>query len=97
MLLQFSVAKVEQQLVVILTNTLFHDIDVLLIALIKPMSETPVLEHFHITVSIDSEPYFIDLLDIASVSKGRLKSINISFLNYQQKIKSGLDLLIDGF
>lgn len=85
MLLQFSVAKVEQQLVVILTNTLFHDIDVLLIALIKPISETPLLEHFHIPVSIDSEPYFVDLLDIASVSKGRLKSINISFFKLSAK------------
>ncbi|MDP5142019.1 hypothetical protein ORJ00_04625 [Rheinheimera baltica] len=43
MLQQFSDARIEQQRVVVLTNTLFHNIDVLLVALIKPKTTAALL------------------------------------------------------
>ncbi len=97
MLQQFSVARVEQQLVVVLTNTLFHDINALLVAVIKPVAEITQLTHFHIPVTIDSKAFIIDLLDMATVSKNRLKTTNTQLAEYRQQIKAGLDLLIDGF
>ena len=46
----------------------------------------------------DEEPFYVDLLDIATVSRKQIKVIsnnNLPF--YRAEIKSGLDLLIDGF
>ncbi|GAB2907425.1 CcdB family protein [Rheinheimera gaetbuli] len=97
MLQQFSVARIEQQLVVVLTNTLFHNIDVLLIALLKPQTKTALLTQFQIPVTIEEQACYIDLLDIASVSAKRLKATEVNLLSYRQQIKAGLDLLIDGF
>lgn len=97
MLAQFSVVSVEQQLVVVLTNTLFHDIDRLLVALIKPDTGNALLTSFHLPVSINGQACFIDLLDIASVSATRLKTSGINLQHCRGQIKAGIDLLIDGF
>ena len=97
MLAQFSVASVEQQLVVVLTNTLFHDIDRLLVALIKPDTGRALLTSFHLPVIINGQACFIDLLDIASVSAKRLKTSGINLQHCSGQIKAGIDLLIDGF
>lgn len=97
MLQQFSVAVIEQQKVVVLTNTLFHTIDVLMVALVKPQTKAPLLAPFQIPVTLDEQGYFIDLLDIASVSAKRLKATTINLQSYHHHIKAGLDLLIDGF
>ena len=97
MLQQFSVAFIEQQQVVVLTNTLFHNIDVLLVALIKPQTKAALLSQFQIPVTIEEQASYIDLLDIASVSAKRLKATEINLQSYRQQIKAGLDLLIDGF
>jgi len=48
-------------------------------------------------VRINEQAYFIDLLDIATVSTKRLKTTDITLQQYRQQIKAGLDLLIDGF
>ena len=97
MLQQFGVARIEQQRVVVLTNTLFHNIDVLLVALIKPKTTAALLTQFKMPVTIEEQACYIDLLDIASVSAKRLIATEINLQNYRQPIKSGLDLLIDGF
>lgn len=97
MLQQFSVAHIEQQQVVVLTNTLFHNIDVLLVALIKPQTKAALLSQFQIPVTIEEQASYIDLLDIASVSAKRLKATEINMQSYREQIKAGLDLLIDGF
>jgi len=97
MLQQFSVAVIEQQKVVVLTNTLFHTIDVLMVALVKPQTKAPLLVPFQIPFTLDEQDYFIDLLDIASVSAKRLKATTINLQSYRHQIKGGLDLLIDGF
>ena len=97
MLQQFSVAVIEQQKVVVLTNTLFHTIEVLLVALVKPQTNAALLTQFQIPVTLDEQDYFIDLLDIASVSAKRLKPTGASIQRYGQQIKAGLDLLVDGF
>ena len=97
MLQQFGVALIEQQRVVVLTNTLFHNIDVLLVALIKPKTTAALLTQFQISVTIEEQACYIDLLDIASVSTKRLKTTEINLQSYRQQIKAGLDLLVDGF
>ncbi|MGP9800028.1 CcdB family protein [Rheinheimera sp. NSM] len=97
MLQQFSVARIEQQLVVVLTNTLFHNIEVLLVAVVKPQTNAALLTQFQIPVTFDEQACFIDLLDIASVSAKRLKATAVDLQIYRQQIKAGLDLLIDGF
>lgn len=97
MLQQFSVAHIEQQQVVVLTNALFHNINVLLVALIKPQTKAALLSQFQIPVTIDEQASYIDLLDIASVSAKRLNATEINLQSYHQHIKAGLDLLIDGF
>lgn len=97
MLQQFGVARIDQQLVVVLTNTLFHSIDVLLVALIKPQTKSALLTQFQIPVTVEEQACFIDLLDIASVSAKRLKNTTANLHEYRQQIKAGLDLLIDGF
>jgi hypothetical protein len=97
MLQQFSLAVIEQQKVVVLTNTLFHTIEVLLVALVKQQTKAALLTPFQIPVTLDEQDYFIDLLDIASVSAKRLKPTDVSMQSYRQQIKAGLDLLIDGF
>jgi hypothetical protein len=94
---QFGIACIEQQQVVVLTNTLFHNIDVLLVALIKPKTTAALLTQFQIPVTIEEQACYIDLLDIASVSAKRLKATEINLHSYRQQIKAGLDLLIDGF
>lgn len=97
MLQQFGVARIDEQLVVVLTNTLFHEIDALLVAVIKPQHTQALLTPFHLAVRIDEQACFIDLLDIATVSTKRLKPTDITLQKYRQQIKAGLDLLIDGF
>ncbi|MDP4527795.1 hypothetical protein Q3O59_01955 [Alkalimonas delamerensis] len=94
---QFSVATIDQQTVVILTNTLFHDIDALLVAVVKPVKQHKLLAPFQFPVMLDDQACFVDLLDIASVSAKRLKSTSFSLQQYRTQIKAGLDLLIDGF
>lgn len=94
---QFSVATIDQHSVVILTNTLFHDIDALLVAVVKPVKHHTLLAPFQFPVTLNDQACFVDLLDIASVSAKRLKPTSLSLQHYRAQIKAGLDLLIDGF
>jgi hypothetical protein len=82
---------------VVLSNALFHNINVLLVALIKPQTKAALLSQFQIPVTIEEQASDINLLDIASVSAKRLKATEINLQSYREQIKAGLDLLIDGF
>jgi hypothetical protein len=82
---------------VVLSNALFHNINVLLVALIKPQTKAALLSQFQIPVTIEEQASYINLLDIASVSAKRLKATEINLQSYREQIKAGLDLLIDGF
>lgn len=94
---QFTICQIDQELVVVLTNTLFHDIDAILVAMIKPRLPSAQLSHFHIPIEIDQHDYVIDVLELATVSKFRLKPRRQQASHCAAAIKSAIDLLIDGF
>jgi hypothetical protein len=95
---QFSVGEAYGQKLVILTNTLFNEVDSILVATIQTCSEKSHIKGLQIPIMLDEEPYYIDLLDIATISKKQIKTPAKKDLQlYRSEIKSGLDLLIDGF
>jgi hypothetical protein len=95
---QFSVCEAYGQKLVILTNTLFNEVDSILVATIQSCSEMSLIKGLQIPVMLDEEPYYVDLLDIATISKKQIKTAFQEDLQfYRSEIKSGLDLLIDGF
>jgi hypothetical protein len=98
MIEQFSVCSYGDYLVVILTNTVFNEVESLLVAPIKPTNDMQLIKHLQVGCKISGNEMHIDLLDIATVSKSRLKPFHdLTLLNLRQEIKAGIDLLIDGF
>jgi hypothetical protein len=95
---QFLVCKAHNQRLVILTNTLFNEVDSILVAPVQVQINQLLISGLQIPVKINNEICYVDLLDIATVSKKQLKPIpDISLQLYRDKIKAGIDLLIDGF
>lgn len=95
---QFSVCKAYNQRLVILTNTLFNDVDSILVAPVNVQSDHLLVSGLQVPVILDNESCYVDLLDIATVSKKHLKLVAGKDLQYfRNEIKAGIDLLIDGF
>ncbi|WP_425325588.1 CcdB family protein [Planctobacterium marinum] len=98
MIKQFTVCAYSSSLVVVLTNTVFNDVESILIAPIKSSGSRQLVQDLQIPCNIDNQHYFVDLLDIATVSKRFLKAKKNSDLSHlRDPIKAGIDLLIDGF
>ena len=97
MIEQFHIYSYSSQLVVVLTNTTFNDVESILVAPLKKQSRT-LIRNLQIPCNLEGEEYYIDLLDIATVSQKNLKMSTSSHISEKrQDIKYGLDLLIDGF
>lgn len=95
---QFSVCEAYGQKLVILTNTMFNEVDSILVATIQAYLQETLIKGLQVPIMLDEEAFYVDLLDIATVSKKHMKAIPNSNLQfYRAQIKSGLDLLIDGF
>lgn len=95
---QFSVCEAYGQKLVILTNTMFNEVDSILVATIQAYLQETLIKGLQVPIMLDEEALYVDLLDIATVSKKQMKAIPNSNLQlYRAEIKSGLDLLIDGF
>ena len=95
---QFSVCKAYKQRLVILTNTLFNEVDSILVAPLQVQKDQLLISGLQIPVIINSESCYVDLLDIATISKNQLKPVPDNSLQpYRGEIKAGIDLLIDGF
>lgn len=98
MIEQFRVCSYSSSLVVVLTNTVFNDVESILVAPIKFTGNRQLVQDLQIPCNIDNQDYFVDLLDIATVSKRFLKTNENTDLSYlRDSIKAGIDLLIDGF
>ena len=97
MIEQFHIYNYSSQLVLVLTNTTFNDVESILVAPLKKSSR-PLIRNLQIPCILESEEYYVDLLDIATVSQKNLKTSRFSQITQKrQDIKYGLDLLIDGF
>lgn len=95
---QFSVCKAYNQRLVILTNILFNEVDSILVAPVQVQKNQLLISGLQIPVTINNETCYVDLLDIATVSKNQLKPVpDHSLQSYRAEIKAGIDLLIDGF
>ena len=95
---QFSLCKGYNQAVVILANTLFNEVDSILVTPVYVQKNRLLISGLQIPVIINNETCYVDLLDIATVSKNQLKSVSDDSLQLHiDKIKAGIDLLIDGF
>ena len=98
MITQFSVCQYSSSLVVILTNTVFNEVESILVAPLKPFEGLCYVKDLQIPCEVSGVNYYVDLLDIATVSKRNLKPIPEQSLKpIRTKIKNGIDLLIDGF
>ena len=96
MLKQFNVYELDSLFVIVLQNNFFSELDQVLVASVK--RNRILISDFQISVTIDDSSYFIDLLDIATISKKRLKRSSVAnLISQRETIKLGLDLLIDGF
>lgn len=95
---QFSVCKAYNQPLVILTNTLFNEVDSILVAPVNMQNDQLLISGLQVPVTFNNESCYVDLLDIATVSKKELKAVVDNDLqHYKHEIKAGIDLLIDGF
>ncbi|GAB2708514.1 CcdB family protein [Aliiglaciecola sp. 3_MG-2023] len=95
---QFSLCEAYEQRLVILTNTLFNDVESILVAPIQIQAERILIKGLQIPLIINDTNCYVDLLDIATISKKNIKPVACSDLSeYRTAIKAGLDLLIDGF
>jgi hypothetical protein len=98
MITQFSVCQYSSSIVVILTNTVFNEVESILVAPLKPLEGLSFVKDLQIPCEVSGVNYYVDLLDIATVSKRNLKPIPEQSLKpIRTKIKNGIDLLIDGF
>lgn len=98
MLEQFHTYDYSSQLVVVLTNTVFNNVESILVAPVKTMEKRVLIKNLQIPCIVNDENHFIDLLDIATVSQRKLKNTPVvNLVESRQQIKYGLDLLIDGF
>lgn len=96
MLKQFNVYELDSLFVIVLQNNFFSELDQVLVASVK--RNRILISDFQISVTLDDSSYFIDLLDIATISKKRLKRSSVAnLISQRETIKLGLDLLIDGF
>tara|TARA_R110000751_G_scaffold307866_1_gene433037 strand:- start:38564 stop:38794 length:231 start_codon:yes stop_codon:yes gene_type:complete len=66
---QFLVCKSHNQRVVILTNALFNEVDSILVAPVQIQNDHLLISGLQISVNINNEICYVDLLDIATVSK----------------------------
>jgi hypothetical protein len=97
MIEQFHIYNYSSQLVVVLTNTIFNDVESTLVAPLKKYRRM-LIRNLQIPCVLEGEEYYVDLLDIATVSQKNLKTSKFSQITQKrQDIKTGLDLLIDGF
>ena len=81
-----------------ITNTVFDDVDSILVATLKLKGTEPSIANLQVNVDLDDGSFYFDLLDLATVSKRLLKHYNNADLKeYRDEIKSGIDLLLDGF
>lgn len=95
---QFSVCTAHNQRLVVLTNTLFNEVASILVAPIQIQKDQLLISGLQIPVTINDEACYVDLLDIATTSKNQLKPVSDNGLHlYRDKLKAGIDLLIDGF
>jgi hypothetical protein len=95
---QFALCEAFDQQLVILTNPLFNEVDSILVATFNKRSQKMLITGLQIPIVVDDEDFFVDLLDIATMSKNNLKSISgRDLLEFRSDIKTGLNLLIDGF
>jgi hypothetical protein len=95
---QFSLCEAHNQRIVVLTNTLFNEVESILVAPVQFQRGSQLIKGLQIPVLIDDTNYYVDLLDIATISKKYIKPIaNFDLSEYRTEIKAGLDLLIDGF
>lgn len=98
MITQFAVCSYSSALVVILTNTVFNEVESILVAPLKTLESASYVKDLQIPCEVDGIDYYIDLLDIATVSKRSLKPIlDETLKELRTEIKNGIDLLIDGF
>lgn len=98
MISQFSVCRYSSSIVIVLTNTVFNEVESLLVAPLKILDGQPYVKDLQIPCEVNGVLYYIDLLDIATVSKRGLKHLAEQPLsNMRNEIKAGIDLLIDGF
>ncbi|NQY36032.1 MAG: CcdB family protein [Alteromonadaceae bacterium] len=98
MLKQFNVYELDSLFVIVLQNNFFSELDQVLVASVKRNRNRILISDFQISVTLDDSSYFIDLLDIATISKKRLKRSSVAnLISQRETIKLGLDLLIDGF
>lgn len=82
----------------IITNTVFNDVESILVAPLKRKSTSPLITNLQIAIELNGKDFYVDLLDLATVSKKLLKQHNdVGLTAYRDEIKSGIDLLIDGF
>lgn len=97
MIHQFNVYHYSSQLVVLITNTIFNDVESILVAPLKKLNST-YISNLQIPVELEGNKYIVDLLDLATVTKSLLKKHSEQNpKQYRDEIKSGIDLLIDGF
>lgn len=95
---QFSLGEAHNQQIVVLTNTVFNEVESILIAPVQFKREGKLIKGFQIPVLIDDTNYYVDLLDLATISKQYIKpTANVDLSEYRTEIRAGLDLLIDGF
>lgn len=98
MIKQFCVYEYETYPILIITNTIFNDVEGLLVAPLKIMGTSNCISKLQIPVNFDNQNYYVDLLDLATVSKKKInQNIEVNLQSYREQIKSGIDLLIDGF
>ena len=98
MIEQFAVCSYSSSLVIVLTNTVFNEVESILVAPIKLAGGRHLIKDLQIPCDIDEQNHYIDLLDIATVSRRRLKpNLNNDLIHLRNSIKAGIDLLIDGF
>jgi len=95
---QSSVCQYSSSFVVILTHTVFNEVESILVAPLKAFENPSYVKDLQIPCEVNGDSYYIDLLDIATVSKRSLKPIpEQSLKQIRTQIKYGIDLLIDGF
>ncbi|MFC4700884.1 CcdB family protein [Glaciecola siphonariae] len=98
MIEQFAVCTYSSSLMVILTNTVFNDVESILVAPIKQKHDEKLIKNLQISCVLGNNNYYVDLLDIATVSKRRLKLIpDYGLSKHRDEIKAAIDFLIDGF
>lgn len=96
---QFDVCRLKargDQLVVILQHDTVDDLDTRVVA---PLSAAPyrrLMERLRIPVRLDDDEYVVQLDRMAAVSVRELGQVRGRLGDYEQTVKSGIDLLLFG-